>query len=380
MERPHWSNQVKLVVSLLLLALFVYLLTRFRLAIPPLIIATILAYVLTPLVNLFQRKLHVPRPVAIILCFILVLIIIATLPAGLIPLLGSQFSNLNLDIQRFIQNLRNILGHTYSFAGISINVDALLQQFSVSLQNFLEPVIGQTLTVIVDLLTSLVKLILIFVVTFYFIQDSDKFNRWIEEHIPAAYLSDYLRLRENINTIWSSFFRGQLLLALVVSIIITSVGFLIGLPFALAFGVLAGLLEFLPSVGHGIWLTLASIIALFLGSTWLPVPNWVFMLIILGLHFIFEQFDLNYLIPRIIGRSVRLSPLVVILGIFAGALLAGILGIFLAAPTIASARVIGRYIYANLFDMEPFPFNPTPPLPPPNPRWWKKVNKQERGT
>jgi predicted PurR-regulated permease PerM len=120
-------------------------------------------------------------------------------------------------------------------------------------------------------------------------------------------------------------------------------------------GILAGLLEFLPSVGHAIWLIIASILALFVGSTWLPLPNWVFMLIIIGLHAAFTQFDLNYLIPRIIGRRVHLHPMVVILGIVVGALTAGILGILLAAPTIASAGVVGRYIYANIFNLDPFP-------------------------
>jgi hypothetical protein len=94
------------------------------------------------------------------------------------------------------------------------------------------------------------------------------------------------------------------------------------------------------------------------------------------LHLIFEQFDLNYLIPRIIGRSVHLPPVVVILGIVSGALLAGVLGIFLAAPTIASLRVLGRYIYANLFDLDPFPIASSSPLPPPNPRWWQTGKEQ----
>ena len=81
-----------------------------------------------------------------------------------------------------------------------------------------------------------------------------------------------------------------------------------------------------------------ALLSFFVGSTWLPIPNWVFALIIISLHLVFEQFDLNYLIPRIIGRSVHLPPLVVILGIVTGAVLAGVLGILLAAPTIASAE------------------------------------------
>lgn len=96
------------------------------------------------------------------------------------------------------------------------------------------------------------------------------------------------------------------------------------------------------------------------------------MLIVIGLHLVYQQFDLNYLIPRIIGRSVHLPPLVVILGIVTGAALAGVLGILLAAPTIASARVLSRYLFANLFDLDPFATSAVPLLPPPNPRWWRK--------
>jgi hypothetical protein len=86
---------------------------------------------------------------------------------------------------------------------------------------------------------------------------------------------------------------------------------------------------------------------------------------------------LNYLIPRIIGRQVHLPPVVVILGIVAGAAMAGVLGIALAAPTISSSRVIGRYIYANLFDLDPFPAPAATPLPPPDPRWWQ-IKKRKR--
>ena len=67
------------------------------------------------------------------------------------------------------------------------------------------------------------------------------------------------------------------------------------------------------------------------------------MLLVMVLHPIFSQFDLNFLIPHIIGRSVRLPPMVVILGIVAGASIAGVLGIILAAPSIASLHVLGRY-------------------------------------
>lgn len=375
--RPKWPFQVKLTISILLLALFIYLLARFSVVIPPMILAIILAYILTPVVNLLNKRLRVPRILAILLSYLLVLGITAILPIVFIPALGSQMTDLNLDMQRIFQQVETILGHQYIILGRVIDVGALFDEAIGSLQGILEPVVGQTLGIVVDVISSIVWVVFVVVISFYLIKDSARLREWFEGLPPPAYREEFIYLRDEISQIWGAFFRGQLVLGLVVATIMTIAGLVLGLPFALAMGVLAGLLEFLPSIGHGIWLTIASLLAFFLGSTWLPLPNWVFMLIVIGLHLFFQQFDLNYLIPRIIGRRVQLPPLVVILGIVAGAVFAGIIGIPLAAPTIASARVIGRYIYANMFDMDPFPNVAALPLPPPNPQWWKRPDSDK---
>jgi predicted PurR-regulated permease PerM len=286
----------------------------------------------------------------------------------IIPLLANQVSGLNLDIQLFVRSINKFLGRRIYIAGQPFDLEAIFQQVVGAMQ----PVYGRTLGFAVEVVTSVVWVIFIIVIAFYLIKDYQALRNWLENLVPPQYRADYVRLRGEIHIIWSAFFRGQLMLALVVASLFTVIGAVLGLPFSLAMGIFAGLLEFLPSVGHGIWLVTASLLALFVGSSWIPVANWVFMLVVIGLHLFYQQFDLNYLIPRIIGRSVHLPPLVVILGIVSGAILAGVLGIMLAAPTIASARVVGRYIYANLFDLEPFPALPDTALPPPNPRWWRK--------
>jgi predicted PurR-regulated permease PerM len=221
-------------------------------------------------------------------------------------------------------------------------------------------------------------IIFIILVSFYLIKDGARLEEWFISHLPPSLQPDFHWIRDEINQIWSAFFRGQLLLSTIVAIIFIIVGLILGIPFALAMGILAGILEFLPSIGHGIWLLIASLLAFFLGSTWISLPHWVFMLIVIGLHLVFEQFDLNYLIPRIVGRRVHLPPLVIILGIVSGALLAGVLGIPLAAPTIASFRVIGRYIFTNLFDMEWTPVSAVQPLPPPKTYWWNRTLRREK--
>jgi len=371
--RPRWSSRTKITIALLILGLFVYLLYRFSVVLAPMALALILAYILSPVVNFIQMRMHLKRALAIFFVYLLLIALIAILPLVIIQPLATQFTELNLDIQRTLASIEELLGNQYVIAGQVIDVDSVVQQFTGSLQGVLESLFGQTLGFAVDIIESLVWLIFIFVVSFYLIKDGEALRAWLENIVPPAYRKDYIKLRNEISLIWSAFFRGQLVLATVVTAIFLAAGFILGLPFTLAMAIFAGLMEFLPSVGHAIWLFFASVIAFFLGSTWIPLPNWAFMLLVIGLHLFFEQFDLNYLIPRIIGRRVHLPPPVVILGIVTGAVLAGVLGILLAAPTISSARVVGRYFYANLFDMEPFPVSVAPPLPAPDSRWWEKA-------
>ena len=377
LERPRWPYPVKIVISLMLLGLALYLLHTFRLVIPPLVIAIIIAFVLSPVSRWLHRKLHLPRLLAIFLSYVLALLVLALFPGLIIPWIAAEFSNLNLDLQRIMLTIEEALGRQVTIAGFEIDTSALLEQLVAGLQGLVEPIIGQTLNLAVGIISSIIWVIFIVVVSFYLIKDAPQLGQWVQNHVPAAYRRDYDWLRNEINQIWSAFFRGQLMLALVVALIFTLLGYALGLPFALAMGILAGLLEFLPSIGHGIWMTIAALLAYFIGSTWLHIPNWIFMLIIIGLHMFFQQFDLNYLIPRIIGSRLHLPPLVVILGIVSGAILAGVLGIPLAAPVIASARVIGGYIYANLLDLDWPPVSATQPLPPPNPRWWKRSPRKE---
>jgi predicted PurR-regulated permease PerM len=376
--RPQWSEPAKAVVSILLVALGVFLLSRFSAVLKPVILALVIAFILTPLANYFQERLKLHRVLAILLAYMVLIAVLIALPLAIIQPLGSQLAEIKEDIPRILSQIQALLGHQYQVAGIVIDVNAVFQQLVATVQRILEPVIGQTLSALLEAISSVAWVIFTVVISFYLVKDGDAVRQWLESMAPPAFRPDYIRLRDEINRIWGAFFRGQLALALFVGTLFMVIGFILGLPFSLAMAAFAGLMEFLPTLGHVIWLFTASILALFLGSTHWAIPNWIFMLIIIGLHVVFEQFDLNYLIPRIVGRNVHLPPLVVILGIFAGAVLAGVLGILLAAPTIASARVIGRYVYANLFDMDPFPESIVSPLPPPNPRWWHKVRSQKQ--
>jgi predicted PurR-regulated permease PerM len=361
-----------------MLAFFIYLLSRFHEIIAPIVIAIILAYVLNPIVSFFERRLHIHRILAILITYIIIIAIVSGIPVLVITFMGENFETFQLNPQQIIAAIENALAQQYTIAGYTLHPSAIAGQLLSGLQGLLQPVVGQTVSIVKSIITSLIWTVLVILVSFYLIKDAAKLEEWFTTHIPPQLLPDYQWLINEIDQIWNAFFRGQLLLSAIVAALFIAISFALGLPFALTMGLLAGVLEFFPSIGHGIWLVSAALLAFFLGSTWMPVPHWVFMLIVIGVHLIFEQVDINYLIPRIVGRRVKLPALVVILGIAAGAILAGIIGIPLAAPTIASLRIIGRYIFANLFDMEWKPISASQPLPPPRTYWWQRAQKREK--
>lgn len=372
--QPRWSSQTKIIVALLILAVLIILGYRFQSVLAPIVLSIILAFVLVPLVNRIQQRLKFARGLAILLVYLLLLAILGLTLWLVIPLILRELKGFTVDLQQMVAQTKIFFEGEISIGGLIINGPDIYAQIISTIQDIAASLVGKTITAITKVAELVIWFVFILIVSFYFIKDNQPIIRWLEDLAPADYRQDVARIRSELNIIWSAFFRSQLLLSLLVAVIISTIGLLIGMPFALLMGIIAGLLEFMPSLGHAIWLILASSMALFLGSTWMPIPNWAFLLVVLACHIIFTQFDLNYLIPRLIGRSVKLPPVVVILGIVAGAALAGVLGVVLAAPTIASMRVLGRYIYARLADQDPFlEQHAYKTLPPPEPRIWKKV-------
>ncbi|HSH13130.1 MAG TPA: AI-2E family transporter, partial [Desulfurivibrionaceae bacterium] len=294
------------------------------------------------------------RGMAAGLVYLLLLALVLAILGIVIPLMIEQLDNLNLDVQEMLRGIETWLARDLVIAGYTVDLARLMGQAGQALDGYLQPLFGHTLIVAVDVVTSLLWVVFIFVVSFYLVRDRGSVTQGFDRLWPSAYQQDARRLRSQIDGVWRAFFRGQVTLALVVAGILTVIGALVGLPFPLAMGALAGLLEFLPSVGHGLWMVAAAMLMLFRGSTWLPVPGWVAAATIVAIHLVFQQVDMNILIPRLVGRRVRLHPIVVITGVLAGAIVAGVLGVVLAAPVIGSARVLGEYVRAHLEDRDPF--------------------------
>jgi predicted PurR-regulated permease PerM len=175
------------------------------------------------------------------------------------------------------------------------------------------------------------------------VKDHNRFFDFVLDLAPINYHNDVKKLSGQISLTWNAFLRGQLVLCLVVGVTVFVLMTALGVPNARSLAIIAGFMELIPTFGPIFAAIPAVLIALFQSdASWLGslmTPIW-FGLLILGVYALVYQVENYYLVPRIIGYHLKLHPLVILLGVVAGASIAGVLGILLAAPTLATVRLI----------------------------------------
>ncbi|MHB1295398.1 MAG: AI-2E family transporter [Anaerolineae bacterium] len=151
--------------------------------------------------------------------------------------------------------------------------------------------------------------------------------------------------------VWLAYLRGQLLLAIVIGLLTWAISTAIGLRYALLIGLVAGILETVPTLGPIIAALAGGTVAFIWGSSVIHVENWVFAMIVLGVFLLLQQLESWVLAPLITGKNLSMHPLLVLASVIVGGLIGGalipvvgaILGAYLAVPVVASGRVILRH-------------------------------------
>jgi predicted PurR-regulated permease PerM len=339
------------IVSALLLAVAIW---RFSIVLSPLIVAVIIAYLLNPPAKLLIRRTPCNRKIAVTIVYVGFLVILALIPLLLSPLVVQEISEFDIDPLVFPDQIYGIVQSFSALAGIEVDIPTVLQQIRGSINAVLSPAASIAANLAVNIAGGFIWAIFIFVVAYYLLLDANRLGRWVDSWIPDVYYEEFNQLRIALDNVWKSYFIGQLTLAIIVGIIIGGATALLGIRSAILLGLVAALLELIPNWGYGISGAVGVIFAFLQGSTWIPLPPWAFALLVGGFYFLMWQVDTNYLVPRIIGNRLQLPPAVIIVGIIAGASVGGALGLLLAAPTIASIRVLGSYIYRRLLDQKPY--------------------------
>ncbi|HKS28914.1 MAG TPA: AI-2E family transporter [Pyrinomonadaceae bacterium] len=190
--------------------------------------------------------------------------------------------------------------------------------------------------ILLSSLTYLPWLILIPILAFFLLKDADSFRRSALQMLPRGrwrWRGD--EFFQDVNSTLAAYIRAQLTACLIIGLICTIGFYLIGVPYWLALGIVAGMLEFIPLVGP---LVIAICAALITG--FYSINQAILVVVFLGILRIVHDYVIY---PRIIGQGIHLHPLAVILSILAGAELGGVAGIFLAIPVVAIGTVSYRH-------------------------------------
>jgi predicted PurR-regulated permease PerM len=387
---PPWNLTTKAIVAFFAILLTALVIWRFRGLLQPLIAAVILAYLLLPVIGLFERRLRLSRGWSVLLVYAVVLVVWLSVAFSLGFLAIDQTNRLLRALPALSEEsydavaafLLSVTGNTYQvgrFAFTTPDVAQLLE-----LAGFEERILGATTTVVrrggplvVNVATNVFASVgtgfIVLIASIYVARDMPRFGEFLSDlaHQPG-YRSDADQLIKEFRLIWRSYLRGQIILALVIGVVVSAGLWMLGVPYALALGAVAGLLEFLPIVGPLVSTITAMIVAFFLGSTTFETMNpLVFAGIVALFMLIVQQIENGVLVPRIVGGALDLHPIVIIIAVMMGSSLAGILGAVLAAPVAATLKLFGGYGWRKMFDLAPFPDDATDQLvvidPPPTP-------------
>ncbi|HSJ45901.1 MAG TPA: AI-2E family transporter [Euzebyales bacterium] len=305
----------------------------------PLVLALFPAAVLNPLaVRLKTRGLR-DALVAALLVVGTLLVISATFTV-LVPVVSGQIDDLSAQFNQGIEDLRMFLARG-PFGLAPIDLNDLIEQARERIQSADMFSSGAVTSVAGQAGRFLTGLILFVIALFFYLKDGPLLAAWLRRQFPHSLRDDASAIGVQVWTTIGSYFRGQLLVALIDAIGITIGLLILRVPLALPIGVLVLFGGLFPLVGAFVSGSVAVIVSL---ATQGPVTALIVLGVVLGV----QQLEGNLLQPLILGRATQLHPLAVVGSLIAGGALFGILGAFLAVPVVASAwRTIG-YLRARV--------------------------------
>jgi predicted PurR-regulated permease PerM len=352
---PNWNPSTKYIVFSLVLASIIATVYFAQPLIGPLVISGLLAFILAPLVDRLAAYRRLKRDTAVVIVYLLFLALLIAVPSIIAPLAINQVLNLSIDLLTVELQIEEFLSRPILIGGLTVNLPVgLTQNINQLLQNFIDQASTGALDFIGAISSNLAWFLVILVATFFFLKDSAKLQNWLVELAPPEYHNDARRYLQELNRIWSAYLRGQITLVALITFF-TSVGMAaVGLRGAVGFGILAGILDLIPSVGPLIAGIIAGLVALIFGSTYLDISNILFSLIVVAIFFFIQQVENIWWRPQIMGHHLRLHPGVVFVGVIGALTLSGVLSALVIIPLMASISVLWGYIKAKLRGEDPW--------------------------
>lgn len=319
-------------------------------------LAAVLAFALSGPVDMLSHRLG-NRLLAIVAVYLLVAIVVVgglTLIAG--PFVRQatdlaaalpQYAN---DLQTRAPEVQTTLGQY----GIQTDIDQLKAQAVSAIQQGGTDVLKNLVGTVAEVGGMILDIVLALVISLYLLVDGPRFRERSLAIIPPQHRAKAVFLQDNVSRVLGGYLRGQLTLALIIGVLAGVGTALLGLPYAIVLGVLAGLFELVPMFGPILSVVPAVLVALFM-----PFPTVVWVVLF---FLAIQQLENNVLAPRISGHAVGLHPLGAMFALLAGFQLAGLLGGLFAVPLAGVLWVLLGAAYRNVV-VDARPHRPLFPVP-----------------
>ncbi len=378
---PRWGTITKLVVALTMIVVIGALVLRFHAIIGPLLMAFVLAYLLHPVASILSRKTRLSWRGAVNIIYLLFIIILAVLltlgGVNLIQQVQNLISTLQTTITDLPAFIESLSGRMYNIGPFvldfsTIDWNSIGQQVLASVQPALGRLGGLVGVLASSAASTIGWLAFILLVSYFFLAESGGLRSGILKFEIPGYSEDIRRLSRELNRIWNAFLRGQIIifvLSVITYIIALSI---LGVRYALGLALLAGFANFLPYIGPAInWIVL-GLVTFFQVDKPFGLSPLAYAGIAIAFILLIDQFFAALVTPRIMARTLKVHPAAILIAAIIAASLLGLLGLLLAAPLLATLKLIGQYTLRKMLDQPPWPETEETP-PPATPSLWRRL-------
>lgn len=307
----------KTIIFTVLFLLFLWFLFSIRDIILGLFVALLIMAILNPLVTRLT-KFRVPRALSIFLSYVLVFGVFGVAIASIVTPLVNETAGFVNNLPKYLENIGLV-----SFLGEQTMRDLLTQMVSIP---------GQVFKVGISVFSNLVLTLGSLVFAFYLLLARNKLNDQLSGFFGEEKSNYFGKVIDKLEMRLGSWARGELILMFVIGLA-TFIGLkLLGIPYALPLAILAGILEIIPSLGP----VIAAIPSIIVGLGISPVVG----LAAAALALLVQQLENYLLVPKIMEKSVGVSPIATLLSLAIGAKIAGIVGIMISVPILITLQVL----------------------------------------
>jgi predicted PurR-regulated permease PerM len=352
--RARWSPTTKLIVIAALSVAALFILWRAGDIVQPFLWATILSYILLPVVGAIERRFTLPRTAAALIVFVGLLAVIFGGVRLIVPRLVDNGRDLGNNWPALVGNAEQTVSDTLDNLGLGDLNDAVVGPNLQDLERQLAGMASRNaLPFVVGAGHFLLDFLIFLITTFLLLRDAPKLLSFVRRNLPRGHRTDLLRVLGETNVMLGRYIRGQLILVTLMSSVTTIGLTILGVPYSVLLGITTGVLETIPFVGPITAGAIACLVAL--GH---PNPfGWsqlAYVAVVAVMYTILRHAEDYLVIPTVIGRAVRLHPAIVIFALLSGGTAFGLLGIVLAVPVAATLRLVLIYVRAKLRDEDPF--------------------------